>query len=169
MSMYYIHCTRQRLKFRLCISRQILIHLYGFIYRLLASLLHVCNIQAGCMFCVFQVDVPLRQLERVLRHKYRSIWVAWQSSCLRATDTRVSPEVCSVLPLFLQRRELLVNDNNLRISFEKIRSIRINLYTFMGARAPIMFKWAPAVVLLSPTRISKAPTTGLTALVPQKF
>ena len=43
----------------------------------------------------------------------------------------------------------------------------VNLYTFVGARAPTMLKWAPTMVLWAPTKIIKAPTTVLPLGHPQ--
>ena len=39
----------------------------------------------------------------------------------------------------------------------------VNLYTFVGARAPTMLEWTPIMGLWAPTKISKAPTMGLWA------
>ena len=53
-------------------------------------------------------------------------------------------------------------------------SMGVNLYTFVGARAPTMlklaptmFKWAPTMVLWAPTKIIRAPTMVLPLGHPQ--
>ena len=73
------------------------------------------------------------------------------------------PTLRSVLRygLFLQKKEVLVNDNNRGTSpIKKLLSISVNLYAFMGARELTILKWAPQWFSRQPQMLARHVQSG---------